>query len=70
MGAKGTSRVASGKPGPLSGCNCHLRIPLESLQWNRPYLDLKRETEDSSPVPTGITGFLSSINKRDRSLLI
>ena len=49
-GLQGISPVAQGKSGLLPTCHGHHRIPLKSLQGNRPHLELRQETRGSSQV--------------------
>ena len=37
---------------------------------NRPHFKLRRETQDSSPVVTGISGFLWNLNTEVRNLVV
>ena len=64
------SGVASGMSALLSGCEGHLGIPLDSLQEIEPHIELRRETQCSSPVVTGISGFLSRFNRGVRPCLL
>ena len=70
MRTSGTSHIASGKSGLLSSGEGQLGIPFKSLQGNRPHFKLRRETQDSSPVVTGISGFLSNLNTEVRNLVV
>ena len=70
LGPQGNSVVASGMSALLSGCEGHLGIPLDSLQEIEPHIELRRETQSSSPVATGISGFLSRFDRGVRPRLL
>ena len=69
---RGLSRVATGTSGNLSCCDSGVRhllelqgaplVPFESLREIGPPLELKWGNQGSSPVVTGISGFLWSFN--------
>ena len=64
QGPQGTSHVATVESDLLSSCK---GAPLDSSQVAAgeigPHLELRRETQCSSPVGTGISGFLLSFNR-------
>ena len=67
----GTTRVSSGKSDLLWRCEGHLRIPRSSLQGSiGPHLELRWETQGSSPFLTSIAGSLQSWNRRVRPHLV
>ena len=69
QGPQEISRVASGKSGLLSICEGQLGIPLKSWHGNRASSQVEREIRGSSLVLTGISTFLSSLN-RESSLVL
>ena len=69
-GLQGISPVAQGKSGLLPTCHGHHRIPLKSLQGNRPHLELRQETRGSSQVATGKSVLLSSCEVEIRVSLL
>ena len=62
-GPQATSLVASRKSGLLSCCEGHLRIPLNRFRRIVPRPELRRVTQGSSPVVTGILVILSSFRR-------
>ena len=68
QGPQGTSCVASGKSGLLSSCT--LGFLSSCCKGIGPHLELRHETQGSSPVATRILGFLSSFNRGVRPRLV
>ena len=66
----GTSHVSSGKSGLLSSLKGHLRFLLSHCRGISPHLQLRRESQFSTPVAIGILGFLSSFIRVIRPHLI
>ena len=60
-GPQGPALVASGKARPMRVARWPLGIPLPSMLWPRPGVELVPEPEDFSPVLTWILGYFWSL---------